>query len=135
MKIEELHVGCHVLAWGEKAKIESLPGGGEVGYIKADGDWEQTDICHIEPIQITEELLKDIGFFEEKPPVEGWTYGVEKVFSKMYDAPIECEDPYISLAQYEGGLYQLQVEGTFAFVRYLHELENFTFMTTKKELI
>lgn len=133
MDIRELRIGSHVLYEGERVKIDQISQFGNIGLV---------DIAHtlvspkdLSPIPITEELLKELGFEEDEEPEDGWDYGIEKVFSKEYDAPIECEYPCVSVAQYQRGLYHLQVEGTTAYVRDLHTLQNFVFMTTKKELI
>ena len=133
MDIRELRINSSVLYEGERVKIDQISQFGNIGLV---------DISHtlvspkdLSPIPLTEELLKELGFEEEKPQGEGWDYGIEKVFRKEYNALIEDEYPYISLAQYEGGLYQLQVAGTIAYVRNLHELQGYIYLTTKKELI
>lgn len=137
--IRELRIGSSVLFNDERVKVRSIADinpfepGVLVKSSKQKSLWKTTPES-LSPIPITEELLKELGFEEEKPQGEGWDYGIEKVFMKEFDSPIE-EDYFISLAQYEGGLYQLQVLGTIAYVRDLHTLQNFVYLTTKKELI
>lgn len=129
--IKELRIGNHVLYDGERVKIDQIQQFGDIGLV--DITYTLVSPKDLSPIPITEELLKELGFEEEKEPEEGWYYGIEKVFKKEFDSLIE-EDYFISMAQYEGGLYQLQVLGTIAYVRNLHELQDYVFMTCKKEL-
>ena len=131
--IRELRIGNHVLYDGKRVKIDQISQFGNIGLV--DITCTLVSPKDLSPIPITEELLKELGFEEEKEPEEGWDYGIEKVFSKEYDAPLECEYPFVSVAQYQRGLYHLQVEGTTAYVRYLHELQGYVYLTTKKELI
>lgn len=136
--LKTLHIGSHVLYEGKKYEVCAIVGS-LVGIVVGHDPKKGTKVGEVpdellEPIPITEELLKELGFEEATPPAEGWRYGIEKVLTKEFDSPIE-EDYFISLAQYEGGLYQLQVLGTIAYVRNLHELENYVYLTTKKELL
>lgn len=137
MDIRELRIGNHVLYKGEQVEIC-----GTVDFKKFDpavalytneGIRLNVRVGQLSPIPLTEELLKELGFEEEKPQGEGWDYGIEKVFLKEFGSPVE-EDYFISMAQYEGGLYQLQVLGTIAYVRELHELQGYIYLTCKKEL-
>lgn len=143
--VKELRIGSSVLVNGVRAKVidihrdilNSQKSSYRVfveGISPETGKLMQVGGYEFDPIPLTEELLKELGFKEDKEPEEGWYFGIEKVFLKEFDSPIE-EDYYISMAQYEGGLYQLQVLGTIAYVRDLHTLQNLIYLTTKKELI
>lgn len=130
MDIRELRIGNSVLFGDKRVKVEGVVIQNGIVFFENDNAY----VDMLDPIPITEELLKELGFEEEKPQGEGWDYGIEKVFMKEFDSPIE-EDYFISMAQYEEGLYQLRVLGTLVYVRNLHELESYLYMTTKKELI
>lgn len=136
--IRELRIGSSVLLCGNRVKVTELSQEQiAVGnYVEREGSKFPIGYTsdQIDPIPITEELLRELGFEGATTPEEGWYYGIEKVFEREFDSPIE-EDYHIFLAQHEGGLYQLQVLGVLAFVRNLHELEAFVYLTTKQELI
>lgn len=138
MDIRELRINTSVLFNDERVKITAIDFSEEEPFVLIDNkelwvsSWMHATM--LKPIPITEELLKELGFEEEKEPEEEWDYGIEKVFMKDFINDDGVLD-FVSLAQYEGGLYQLQVLGTLAYVRNLHELESYVYMTTKQEQI
>lgn len=138
MDIRELRIGNSVLHKAEKVKIVTLDADHFDKYISIGVKNEQGDVWidspnEIQPIPITEQLLKELGFEETEAPEEGWYFGIEKVLDKGFIND-DGEPDFISMVQYEGGLYQLHVLGTLAYVRNLNELESYVYLTTKRDL-
>lgn len=121
ISIKELRIGNHVLLDGERVEIDEISISGQVGCITQDNDWLGVDANdRLDPIPITEELLKELGFEKYK---EGWIDDIKQ------DYPI-----FIKIKSHENKNY-VSVGGSSLFFKYLHEFETFVYMTTKKELI
>lgn len=132
--IRELRIGSHVLFKGERVKIESIDIHGAVRCSpKGYRDWHETDAEKLDPIPITEELLKELGFEKE----------TSNAFRKYY-----CESEYFErivsccfMDGVNGGSWTVKYwdDGNrncfFDEILYLHELEAFVYLTTKQELI
>lgn len=143
MDIRELRIGNSVLVNGVRAKIIDIHKdvlnwdkspyrifvegiSPETGKLMQVGGYE------FDPIPITEELLKELGFEEDTSEEIDRRY-----YSKVYDLWLEpCEDMLVQmlLNAIDGKTWQC-ITGGMAFVKYLHELENFVYLTNKKELI
>lgn len=95
-----------------------------------DGEWRDcgcpADSDKVEPIPITEELLTELGF-EYKDKINRW----RKVLAGL---------SFIDLTELPDGLWRMEtVDDTYVrgcvILRYLHELEQILYLTTKTELI
>lgn len=127
VSIKELRIGNHVLWNGERVKVDEISIGGAVGLIRQDGsDWFGYDAFRLEPIPITEELLTELGFEKE--------YDLHFDYVKKFENELSL---FITL--HSNGCMRIEVwdntkhRGNMI-CHYLHELETFVFMTTKKEL-
>ncbi len=139
--IRQLHIGAHIEFYGKRIRIDALSNGEEDALIQTkdaiDGIWKAQLARKFDPIPITEELLKELGFeqfFEDVVPnfhywkiiLNGYpieiTYWGEERNSKgkEWSVHIDNED-CVGI----GGMD----------VQYLHELENFVFLCTGEELI
>lgn len=147
MDIRELRIGNSVLVNGVRAKVIDLHRdilnwkesphrifvegiSPETGELMQVGAFVASD--SVQPIPITEELLKELGFEEDTSEEVDRRY-----YSKVYDLWLEpCEDMLVQmlLNAIDGETWQC-ITGGMAFVKHLHELETFVYLTTKKELI
>lgn len=118
--INTLHIGSHVLIGGERREVFGL-GCGRVSYLPhpVSSISESVLAEEVEPIPITEELLRELGLLkmEEHGSVSVWmnrNIRIDIIGERMTAmVGIDCISP----------------------VRYLHELEAFLYLTTKTELI
>lgn len=127
--VRELRIGNHVMWNGERVRIDEISIGGVVGCILQDGsDWFGYNADKLDPIPITEELLIELGFEKnntdldldyEKFPKDGLGIFIKGVKENLIR--VEIWDNVIK----KGNML----------CQYLHELETFVFMTTKKELL
>lgn len=137
MDIKELRIGNSVLCNGVRAKVidihrdilNSQKSSYRVfveGISPETGKLTQVGGYEFDPIPITEELLKELGF--------------EKSETNQYDWYKHIDDFSIFIKIFKRGRCRAEVYSEFShhgnMVCYnLHELEQFVFMTTKKELI
>lgn len=130
MDIKELRIGSSVLFNGERVKVQRIEGDDVTDAIICERGWIPLE--ELDPIPITEELLKELGFEkdDDKPfsnilfkeiPIE-----IGKLWMKICPAYDEEEGWSISVGSYRE---------CRTFVKYLHELEAFVYLTTKQELI
>ena len=113
--IRQLHIGSHIAINGERAKVISIDEHGLIGYRTPD-DLGRVGASDVEPIPITPELLKELGFeFRDKGCWQYWSK------SNFYLAK-RNESSYW---MYEGEIG----------VQYLHELENLYSMIYDDKLI
>ena len=75
--IKTLRIGSHISINGERVEVESLQGGDLVGCITPDNDWFATESWRFEPISITFDLLKELGFEERR---REYLYGAPDVW-------------------------------------------------------
>ena len=141
MDIRELRIGNSVLVNGVKAKVIDIHKdvmnwdkspyrifvegiSPETGELMQVGAFVASD--SVQPIPITEELLKELGF--------------EKSETNQYDWYKYIDDFSIFIKIFKRGRCRAEVYSEFSHhgnmvCYYLNELEQFVFMTTKKELI
>lgn len=72
-----MRIGSHISINGERVEVESLQGGDLVGCITPDNDWFATESWRFEPISITFDLLKELGFEERR---REYLYGAPDVW-------------------------------------------------------
>lgn len=140
--ISELHIGSHVLFNGARIEVSTLDAlNGFIGmkeHCGVDADGMKFAIAYtpdeFDPIPITEELLKELGFvLQDVDEIELWNKTI---------IPKECNDPLISkfgislrVFRYCGG-WQVETNPSNGLkVNFLHEMESFVYLTTKKRLI
>lgn len=131
ISIKELHIGNHVLYNGEQRTVSSIDlSDGFAPFVAFEGRGKFHHCKDIEPIPITEELLKELGF-----DIRPFKYRLkaERYLSEF--------DEFLMLERMKGEdkfdiyLYISKAETHKTHLKYLHELENFVYLTTKKELI
>lgn len=120
MDIRELRINTSVLLDGKRVRITELAKVGLVYGVKFADDETWYDLSEIDPIPITEELLKELGF--DKREIEGLP-----PYWRKDDITFEwsCWDKWRVAIN----------DSEYAYVEYLHEAETFVYLTTKKELI
>ena len=142
--IKELRIGNHIICNGVRAKVVDLQtcrfGNKTALHISVMGISPQTgeekivgamaDSDYIQPIPITEDLLTELGFeirpFKYLLKAEKYLSGYDEIV--MLER-LKGED------KFEVYIYLAKEETHKTHLKYLHELENFVFMTTKKEMI
>lgn len=113
--IKTLRIGSHISINGERVEVESLQGGDLVGCITPDNDWFATESWRFEPISITPDLLKELGFkCTDKGRIQSWWLD------------FFCLDYLNGKSYYNFGAIHL---------KYLNELENLYYMLYGVELI
>lgn len=120
--IRELRIGSSVLLNGKRVKVEGIVI--QNGIVFFENDNAYADI--LEPIPITEGLLKELGF--------------EKSETNQYDWYKHIDDFSIFIKIFKRGRCRAEVYSEFSHhgnmvCWYLHELEAFVYLTTKQELI
>lgn len=125
-----LHIGSHILVNGVRVEIECITNDSQIGYYLPNyDDWEacSPDRDWVEPIPITEELLTELGFVNTSSTRRiVYTKGCE--YDGMWAEVRNLKDRwevFVSDNDWDGRIV----------VRYLHELEQFLYLTTKTELI
>ena len=118
--VKQLRIGSHISINGERVEVESLQGGDIVGYITPDNDWFATESWRFEPISITPEILKELGF-EDCAKKRWHTEDWEKRWG-------ECQ--YLSFTKLFRGEWRVHYfdgakDRGQTIVRYLHEAEAF----------
>lgn len=88
----------------------------------------QTGVKRLDPIPITEELLRELGFSDAHENITTYTKKIGEHF--IYLIKINGEETYDLSIIHNNGIRNVAME-----VKYLHELEQFVFMTCKTELI
>lgn len=136
MDTRELRIGSSVLCNGVRAKVIGLQTWDFKGKpiyqvkVKSPETSEELEVGGfaevMQPIPITEELLKELGF--------------DKSETKQYDWYKHIDDFSIFIRIVKRGRYRAEVYSEFSHhgnmvCYYLHELETFVYLTTKKELI
>lgn len=113
--VKSLRIGSHISINGERVEVESLQGGDMVGCITPDNDWFATESWRFEPIPITPDLLKELGFRKE----DG--------FMRLWNKDDDGRSSYIefSAIRDKWRLYPSGTNGSQTVVRYLHEAELF----------
>lgn len=133
MNIKELRIGNSVLFNDERVKIVAIDFSEGEPFVLLDNkeiwvsSWMHATM--LEPIPITEELLKELGF--EEVVEEGLNMFIRFVSAK--GCPFGS---YIMRVRNLDDEWEFEIPPIYLMRgKYLHELENFVFMTTKKELI
>ena len=125
MDIKELRIGNHVLYEGKRVKIDHISQFGDIGLV--DITYTLVSPKDLDPIPLTEELLKELGF--------ECLWGVPKDMEKhigeigLYSTHLNNGKYRISISNDDSTNYGDML------CQYLHELENFVYLTTKQELI
>lgn len=126
--VKSLRIGNFVLLDGERVEIDEISISGQVGCITQDNDWLGVDANdRLSPIPITEELLTELGFEKIKDP--------QYDYAKRYE-----NNRKLFVTIITGGVVRIEawdnvIHRGNMICQYLHEIQNFVFMTTKKELI
>ena len=126
--INTLHIGSHVRIGGKMHRISAIDAlNGQIGIDAYTTDAKGVKhpfgykVEEVEPIPITEELLMELGFECIARYNESWWQRGNK--------RIKIKGNYVEVEVYQG-FY----DATWRCV-YLHELEQFLYLTTKTELI
>lgn len=142
--VKTLRIGSHVLAGGKRIRICGITKR-KVGYHLIGKPCERLTYvmaCEVEPIPITPELLKELGFEELKsnppkdPEVRRNTDGIKlpKIYLKTIgNAEIRMVDTYGKdwrIQAYMDGYVVI-----FGCVEYLHEVEMLVYQAMDVELI
>lgn len=140
--IRELRIDSSVLCDGVRAKVVDLQtchfGSKTIPHVRVKGISPETgeekivggmaDSDYMQPIPITEELLKELGFTTHE-----YTYDYSRLMDKFFDCSIRHIEGTnrwrLTIIDLDGINY-----GNIL-CRYLHELEAFVYLTTKQELI
>lgn len=121
--IRELNIGNSVLFNGKRVKVEGVVIQNGIVFFENDNAYADT----LDPIPITEELLTELGFSDAH---ENTTTYIKKIGEHfIYLIKINGEETYDLSIIHNNGIRNVTIE-----VKYLHELEQFTFMTCKTEL-
>lgn len=121
----ELSQGHHILYGGDMVAVEDICRLKDKPTIVVNWGGQRTATMpqNIDPIPLTEELLAEIGFEKEESA---------DVFYKLVDGGFEIRiGSNVTIWQYKPDLQEIAKVS----VRYLHELEQFVFLTTKSQLI
>ena len=144
--IKSIRIGSHILVNGVRARVERLstlrydkneafhllvrgisPDTGAVGEV---GCFVDDDA--VEPIAITPELLKELGFeYHEYDNGNLWEWR----FDDLYKAYGYLEFDEDTTTLWRGRLWHMKEIETEFRVEYLHELENLFYMFYEKDLI
>lgn len=133
MDIRELRINSSVLYEGERVKIDQISQFGNIGLI--DVNHTLVSPKDLSPIPITEELLKELGLIDAISPSEMY---VLKINDEKYDIWLvkNKNDWAIATKPKDQSMFaNIFGETAYCKVDYLHELETFVYLTTKKELI
>lgn len=140
--INTLHIGSHILCNGKRERVRGLD---EDNGLIIRFPAEYVLASEVEPIPITEELLTELGFekvtlqtrpnpiiqYVDAESIKAQTEDLNvRVVPRITIQYINVTNPFWSVSAY--GEY---MEDNKMAVRYLHELEQFLYLTTKTELI
>lgn len=126
--VKTLRIGSHVLWNGERRRVDAITED-SIAFRIADTEQKMYDsatIESVEPIAITPELLKELGFKWRKS-ASSWCIS-DKQHGYFY-ATI-CSDSTCIVTHYPDFGFQSRVV-----CAYLHELEAFAYLIAKTELI
>lgn len=127
--IKALHIGSHVLWNGKRRRVDAITED-SIAFRIADSERKEYDsatIEQIEPIVITPELLKELGFKFRKSAGGSWCISDKK---GGYFYATVCSDSTCIVTHYPDFGFQSRVVCT-----YLHELEAFAYLISQTELI
>lgn len=132
--IKSLHIGSHIAINGKRHRISNIDAlNGQIGIEAYTTDKDGVKhpfgypIEQIEPIAITPELLKELGFQFRKSAGGSWCISDKK---GGYFYATVCSDSTCVVTHYPDFGFQSRVVCT-----YLHELEAFAYLIAKTELI
>ena len=127
--IKSLRIGSHVMWNGKRRKVDAITED-SIAFRIADTEQKMYDsatIESVEPIAITPELLKELGFQFRKSAGGSWCISDKK---GGYFYATVCSDSTCVVTHYPDFGFQSRVVCT-----YLHELEAFAYLIAKTELI
>lgn len=127
--VKTLRIGSHVLWNGKRRRVDAITED-NIAFRIADYERKEYDsatIEQIEPIAITPELLKELGFQFRKSAGGSWCISDKK---GGYFYATVCSDSTCVVTHYPDFGFQSRVVCT-----YLHELEAFTYLISQTELI
>lgn len=130
--IKTLQIGSHVLLKGERVKVLEISNHFDnCGCIDTEKGRDTAN--EFDPIPITEELLKELGFeYHEYDNGKLW----ERTYPNIYKSShiLEFEDSDYG-ERWRLNLWSMKETSVETHVKYLHELENWIYMVYGKELI
>lgn len=127
--IKSLRIGSHVMWNGKRRKVDAITED-SIAFRIADTEQKMYDsatIESVEPIAITPELLKELGFQFRKSAGGSWCISDKK---GGYFYATVCSDSTCVVTHYPDFGFQSRVVCT-----YLHELEAFAYLIAQTELI
>lgn len=127
--IKSLRIGSHVMWNGKRRKVDAITEEG-IAFRIADTErkmYDSATIESVEPIAITPELLKELGFEFRKSAGGSWCISDKK---GGYFYATVCSDSTCIVTHYPDFGFQSRVVCT-----YLHELEAFAYLISQTELI
>ncbi len=122
--IKSLRIGSHILVDGKRERVRGLD---EDNGLIIRFPAEYVLASEVEPIAITPELLKELGFQFRKSAGGSWCISDKK---GGYFYATVCSDSTCVVTHYPDFGFQSRVVCT-----YLHELEAFAYLIAKTELI
>lgn len=144
--IRELRINTSVLLDGKRVKITELAKVGLVYGVKFADNETWYDLSEIQPIPLTPELVKELGFFEsemakDSPTLHGIyidPYMVKLAKESKGDFPKIPTDELFQLWHVKlpnkYGEWKIFANKGEVYVSYLHELENMYYYLTGREL-
>ncbi len=128
--VKSLRIGSHILVNGKRERVRGLDEDNGL-ILRFPAEYVLTS--EVEPIKITPELLKELGFeYHEYDNGNLWEWRFDDLY-KAYGY-LEFDDD--DTLTWRGRLWHMdEIETDFRRVRYLHELENLFYMFYEKELI
>lgn len=127
--VKQLRIGSHVMWNGKRRKVDAITEEG-IAFRIADTErkmYDSATIESVEPIAITPELLKELGFEFRKSAGGSWCISDKK---GGYFYATVCSDSTCIVTHYPDFGFQSRVVCT-----YLHELEAFAYLIAQTELI
>lgn len=126
--VKTLRIGSHILVNGKRVRVFGI-GNNAIFYLPSivSSVCKEAKIEQIEPIAITPELLKELGFEFRKSAGGSWCISDKK---GGYFYATVCSDSTCIVTHYPDFGFQPRVVCT-----YLHELEAFTYLISQTELI
>lgn len=131
--VKQLRIGSHILVNGKRVRVFGI-GNNAIFYLPSivSSVCKEAKIEQIEPIAITPELLKELGFeYHEYDNGNLWEWRLDDLY-KAYGY-LEFDEDTTTL--WRGRLWHMKEIETEFRVEYLHELENLFYMFYEKELI
>ena len=129
INVKTLRIGSHVMWNGKRRKVDAITED-SIAFRIAEAERKEYDsatIEQIEPIAITPELLKELGFKFRKSAGGSWCISDKK---GGYFYATVCSDSTCIVTHYPDFGFQSRVVCT-----YLHELEAFAYLISQTELI